>query len=250
MAGLTPASLQFRLPTRGTPEKWNPNTVQSRIDVNRTGPTMQQVLEAGGTWNSTPQIGRGAGSFEGQAGTSSYSMPLGFPTPASLRGGSAARPAARAAAPMPAPAAEAPAFEPSQMPRQVKYDPSQAAVPDPQAAQRAAFSAAKSRAGNLARSSLETLRAELAERGILGGGTEAQGIADSVVRGTQPLLDLNVAQQGESLDIAKQERGLGEARANTIYQGGIAQRGQDINALQTNDARKMQAILAGLRTLY
>src|SRR3990167_1394712 len=125
-----------------------------------------------------------------------------------------------------------------------------AAAPDPQAAQRAAFSAAKSRAGSLARSSLESLRGELAERGILGGGTEARGIADTIFQGAGPLSDLNVAQQGEELDIAKRGRELGEQRATTQYQGGITMRGQDIGAQQANEARRLQAVLASLRGLY
>ena len=130
------------------------------------------------------------------------------------------------------------------------YGGSSAPAPDPQAAQRAAFSAAKSRAGSLARSSLESLRGELAERGILGGGTEARGIADTIFQGTGPLSDLNVAQQGEELDIAKRERELGEQRTATQYQGGITMRGQDIEAQQANEARRLQAALAGLRSLY
>lgn len=96
-------------------------------------------------------------------------------------------------------------------------------------AQDLAFGGAKAKAGSMGRASLDALRANLAERGVMGGGTEARGLTDRLAAATNPLSDLNVAQAQSNVDV-------GQERASEQYQGGIAQRGQDINAAQQKRA--------------
>lgn len=105
------------------------------------------------------------------------------------------------------------------------YSPS-----DLRAAQQAEFGLAKAQAGALGRSGIRGLRSELSGRGILGSGAEIQGTVDQLRSTLQPLSDLNAAHLRESYGAAERERDRAEARADTEFQGGIAQRGQDLSA--------------------
>lgn len=97
-----------------------------------------------------------------------------------------------------------------------------------------AFSAAKSRAGSLGRASLEGLRSELADRGWLGGGTEARGLVDKLAGATNPLSDINVAMAQKSVDRNAQREAMG-------YQGEITQRGQDLAAANAERSAAIQS---------
>lgn len=114
-------------------------------------------------------------------------------------------------------------------------------VPDASAAQNAAFGSAKAKAGSLGRSAVNSLRADLAERGIMGGGTEARGLTDRLAAATNPLSDLNVAQQNEKLGIIQHNQDLGANQAATEFQGNVSQRGQNIQNDQASAARSQQA---------
>lgn len=106
-------------------------------------------------------------------------------------------------------------------------------IPDASAAQNAAFGHAKAQAGSMGRAAVDSLRSNLAERGIMGGGTEARGLVDRLAAATNPLSDLNVAQQQERLGIAQHGQDLGAQQALAQYQGGITQRGQDLSQAAT-----------------
>lgn len=90
-------------------------------------------------------------------------------------------------------------------------------------AQSAAFGAAKDTAGQLGRSSLDSLRSLLGETGQLGGGAEVQGTRDIVENAAgllgQTSRDQATLQANQALDIAKTNQG-----------SAITQRGQDIQS--------------------
>jgi hypothetical protein len=108
-------------------------------------------------------------------------------------------------------------------------------------AEDAAMSKAKATAGALGRSSLESLRSGLAERGILGSGTEARGTVDRLAAATNPLSDINAASLKEQVGIAEHNKDLGFQEANTRYQGEIAQRGQDIGGVEAANSANLTA---------
>lgn len=115
------------------------------------------------------------------------------------------------------------------------------------AAQSASFAKAKSRAGAMARASYSGLKGELADSGLLGGGTQARGLVDRLVSATNPLSDVNTAQLGENATNARHNQDLGADMAKTGYQGAIAQRGQDLSAQQAERAlaiQKQQSLLS------
>ena len=122
-------------------------------------------------------------------------------------------------------------------------------IPDASAAQSAAFGAAKGRAGAMGRSAVDSLRSELAERGIMGGGTEARGLTDILASATNPLSDVNVAQQAESLQDVRRTQDIAAQQAAQQYQGGITQRGQDIQQQQFAAQQAQQRQLAQLQLL-
>lgn len=102
--------------------------------------------------------------------------------------------------------------------------------PDAKAFQDAAFARLKDKSGALGQSAISSLASQLAGRGISGSsGTFARGTAQQIVNATQPLADLNVAHLGDEYQAAQHAQDLSANRANTIYQGGIAQRGQDLS---------------------
>lgn len=119
------------------------------------------------------------------------------------------------------------------------------------AEQSAAFGKAKAQAGAMGTSAVNSLRAELADRGILGSGVEARGLVDRLAAATNPLSDINAQQLHENTGIAQHNQDLAAQAAANSYQGAIAQRGQDIGA-QTQiatananlAAQKQQALYA------
>lgn len=117
------------------------------------------------------------------------------------------------------------------------------------AAQAAAFGAAKAKAGAMGRASLDALRAELADRGVLGGGIEARDVVQRLAEATNPLSDLNIAQQQESLALGEKAKDRQMAENAAAYTGAIAQRGQDIQAQQAAASRNQQ-MLEGLMRAF
>lgn len=108
-------------------------------------------------------------------------------------------------------------------------------------AEEAAFAKAKATAGSLGRSSLEGLRSDLAERGILRSGTQSRGLVDRLAAATNPLSDINAAGLKEQVGIAEHNKDLGFQAANQKYQGEITQRGQDIGGVNAANQANLQA---------
>jgi len=263
MAGVTTFNKYRSAPPGYEPDPRNPGQVRrpggmdtplpgSPQNPMQVGPTAQQVLQAGGAWQKTPQDGTGVGPDDVTA-RSSFSMPvLGYGPPNPYQ---AARDteldSRRSSLLKSAMSGLAGGFSgggaPTGTAPPVQFPQVSMAMPDVSGAQTAAFGAAKAKAGALGRSALGSLRSELAERGIIGGGTEARGLVDTLAGATNPLSDLNVAQQGEALGIAERNQALAAQQAATQYQGGIAQRGQDIGQQQFNAQLAQQKQLELLR---
>lgn len=129
------------------------------------------------------------------------------------------------------------------------YQPQTIRPIDTRDAQNAAFARQKSTAGALAQSGLESLRSQLADRGILGGGTEARGIVDRLAAAANPLSDLNVAQLHENVGLAQHAQDLGEQRGQTIYQGNIQQRAQDVQEQIARQQQRNQLIMEALKAV-
>lgn len=125
---------------------------------------------------------------------------------------------------------------------------------DASAYQSASYARLKDRAGAAGQSAVQSLSEQLAGRGISGrSGTFGRGLADRVSEAVQPLSDLNVAHLGEEYAASGRARQLSENAASESYQGGIAQRGQDIQsqqALQALRAALMQTKYQGDLTQY
>lgn len=114
-------------------------------------------------------------------------------------------------------------------------------IPDTSAAQNTAFGNAKAKAGSMGRAAMDSLRGDLADRGLLGGGTEARGLVDRLAAATNPLSDLNVAQQSENVNIIQHNQDLANSNTQHQFSGNIAQRGQDIGVGQANADRDLRA---------
>lgn len=121
---------------------------------------------------------------------------------------------------------------------------------DAQAYQDAEFSRSKAQAGDVGRSAMNSLRGELAGRGILGSGTEMRGTADRLSSTLQPLADLNVAHLRQDYDASQLERSRSEAARLAQYQGDISQRGQDLSSQSAFQALKAQLAMAQARLGY
>ena len=92
------------------------------------------------------------------------------------------------------------------------------------AAQDAIFARAKDKAGQISRASLTGLRNALGERGISGSGIEAMQSAGILGNAEAGLGDVNREQMIQQLQRQAQIQDL-------TYQGGIQQRGQDLQAM-------------------
>jgi len=101
-------------------------------------------------------------------------------------------------------------------------------------AQAAAFGRAKDQAGLVARSALTGLSGAMAGRGTVGSGVEGRGQQSIINAGQQNLGDVVRQQAMTKADLAQQT-----AEAN--YSGGIAQRGQDLSNLQSQNQNVLAA---------
>jgi hypothetical protein len=96
-------------------------------------------------------------------------------------------------------------------------------LPDMSAATDAAFASAKDKSGQIARSSIDSMRGELGATGNLGGGAEVQGVRD--------VINNAAGVEGQAArDISMKQADIGADFAKTRYGGEIAQRGQDVSA--------------------
>lgn len=93
---------------------------------------------------------------------------------------------------------------------------------DPTAANNAQFATAKDKVGEQARSALSSLRDELGSTGMLGSGSEAQGVRDIIAGGQGQLGQV-------SRDLAVQNANTANDFAKTNFGGAITQRGQDVD---------------------
>ena len=100
------------------------------------------------------------------------------------------------------------------------------------AARQAAFARAKDQAGNIARSSLTGLQNAMASRGISGSGIELGQTGEVLGGAANQLGEVNREQLIQ--DLAQQQH-----VSDISYQGGIEQRGQDIQAEQARRAALM-----------
>jgi len=101
------------------------------------------------------------------------------------------------------------------------------AAPDMTASNAATFGAAKDRAGQMARASLDALNGELGSQGMLGSGAQVQGTKDIIMDAGQFTSDVN------------RQNAVNEAQmkgdfAKLGYQGDLTQRGQDIQHEEAN----------------
>jgi hypothetical protein len=101
-------------------------------------------------------------------------------------------------------------------------------------AQAAAFARAKDQAGLVARGALTGLSGAMAGRGTVGSGVEGRGQQSIINAGQQNLGDVVRQQAMTKADLAQQT-----AEAN--YSGGIAQRGQDLSNLQSQNQNVLAA---------
>lgn len=127
---------------------------------------------------------------------------------------------------------------PAAMPQMAPISAGQAQIAFPTAAitagQQAAYNQAKDTQGQTTAAALNALRSQLAGRGMLGGGIEAQGTTGIVQQGAEALGNLTRQQAIDQGQQALQE-------AETAYQGGISQRGQDIGAQEAANQQALQS---------
>lgn len=127
-------------------------------------------------------------------------------------------------------------------------DAGQVQAPDISAAQNASFGLAKAKAGSMGQAAMRGLQGQLAERGITGSGVGARGLVRNLSEATNPLAELNVAQEGERAAGLQHSQDLAQQARLAQYQGMIGQRGQDIGAgtSAANLAGQMQLGRMGL----
>lgn len=101
------------------------------------------------------------------------------------------------------------------------------AAPDMTSSNAATFGAAKDRAGQMARASLDALNGELGSQGMLGSGAQVQGTKDIIIDAGQFTSDVNRANAVNEAQTKGDFAKLG-------YTGDITQRGQDIQNNQAN----------------
>lgn len=101
------------------------------------------------------------------------------------------------------------------------------AAPDMTSSNAATFGAAKDRAGQMARASLDALNGELGSQGMLGSGAQVQGTKDIIMDAGQFTSDVNRQNAVNDAQMKGDFAKLG-------YQGDITQRGQDIQHEEAN----------------
>lgn len=107
-------------------------------------------------------------------------------------------------------------------------------LPDTRGAEDAAFGAAKDKAGKIARSSIDSLNGELGAQNMIGSGAQ--------VEGTRGAIESAAQYEGDAVRDATMKRvDLASDFAKTGYEGGIAQRGQDISAATTRRGQDVAA---------
>lgn len=115
--------------------------------------------------------------------------------------------------------------------------PAQLQMPDQSTVTTNAFNAARDRAAGQARASLSALNGELGASGMMGGGAQVQGTSDILNNARQSVSDVN-------RQAATSEAQTAADFAKTNYEGGIAQRGQDITAATARRGQDAQFALA------
>lgn len=116
-------------------------------------------------------------------------------------------------------------------------------LPDTQAATNAAFASAKDKSGQIARSSIDSLRGELGATGNLGGGAEVEGVRQQVNNASG--IEAEAARAGEM-----KNADLAADFAKTRYGGEITQRGQDVAAQEAAANLAQQKELAQARLAF
>ncbi len=111
-------------------------------------------------------------------------------------------------------------------------------TPGMEAKQAAEFARAKDLAGLTARSALTGLEGAMAGRGIVGSGVEGRGMASIINQGQQQLGEVGRQQAITGAELAQRN-------AETAYQGGITQRGQDVSQ-QALDLERQKAQYAAM----
>lgn len=101
------------------------------------------------------------------------------------------------------------------------------AAPDMTSSNAATFGAAKDRAGQVARASLDALNGELGSQGMLGSGAQVQGTKDIIMDAGQFTSDVNRQNAVNDAQMKGDFAKLG-------YQGDITQRGQNIQHEEAN----------------
>ncbi len=107
-------------------------------------------------------------------------------------------------------------------------------LPDRTAANAATFARAKDDVGAQSRASLDALAGEMGAQGMAGGGGQMQATRDVINAGAGHLGDV-------TRENAIQDAQIGADFAKTSYEGGIAQRGQDV-AMRDQDRLSTQAL--------
>lgn len=114
------------------------------------------------------------------------------------------------------------------------------AYPDTTAADAATFARGKDQAAQTGRASINAMQEELAGRGMLGGGVEANMTGQKVQQVAGHVNEITREQSIQHAESARQ-------RAQQEYEGQITQRGQDIsnaNALAQRRQQRLQMIMS------
>lgn len=109
---------------------------------------------------------------------------------------------------------------------------------DTSAAEAASFNKAKDAVGQTTSGALTGLRSALASRGMLGSGLEERGTASAINAGAGQLGDVSRQQAVTRADEAQKN-------AETNFQGGITQRGQDLSKATADNSLAGSLAIAG-----
>lgn len=118
--------------------------------------------------------------------------------------------------------------------------PTSLSMPDPTAATNAQFARAMDAQGQQNQGAIKGLNSALAGEGLLGSGTQGAQTGQIVQQGAENLANLTREQAIQNLNTANQF-------ATTQYQGGIQQRGQNIQQQESQEQLQENAALAALQ---